>query len=211
VVLSAGDTVAVNDEPRVEPSNRAAWREWLAANHASAPGAWFVYRKKSAGGRAVSYEDAVEEAICFGWIDGLTRPLDADRAMIRFSPRKPRSVWARSNKERVARMEAAGLMTGAGRRAVEIAQENGSWNTLDDSDGLVMPDDLAAALDATPGGREGFEAYTQSGRRMILYWLAAARRPATRADRIARTVSGCAARVPVVTILQRGQAGRSQG
>jgi uncharacterized protein YdeI (YjbR/CyaY-like superfamily) len=207
-----GDTLAVDNEPRVEPGTRAAWREWLAANHASASGAWFVYRRKSAGGRAVAYGDAVEEALCFGWIDGLTRPLDAERAMIRFSPRKPRSVWARSNKERVARMEAAGLMTEAGRRVVAIAQANGSWNTLDDSDGLVVPDDLAAALGAAAGAREGFDGHTESARRMILYWLAAAKRPATRADRIARTVSGCAARTPVTAILQRrAQSGRSQG
>jgi uncharacterized protein YdeI (YjbR/CyaY-like superfamily) len=200
-----------DDEPRVAPQDRAAWREWLAANHASASGAWFVYRKKSAGGRAFPYDEAVEEALCFGWIDGLTRPLDADRTMVRFSPRKPRSVWARSNKERVARLEEAGLMAEAGRRAVEIARANGSWNSLDDSDGLVVPEDLAAALDATPGAREGFDACTDSARRMILYWLAAAKRPATRADRVARTAAGCAARVPVAAIFDRGQASRSQG
>jgi uncharacterized protein YdeI (YjbR/CyaY-like superfamily) len=202
----------MDDEPRLEPRSRAAWRGWLAENHASVSGAWFVYRKKSAGGGPVSYVDAVEEALCFGWIDGLTRPLDAERAMIRFSPRKPRSVWARSNKERVDRLEAAGLMAEAGRRAIEVARANGSWATLDDSDDLVVPEDLAAALDAMPGARDGFGAYTPSARRMILYWLAAAKRPATRADRIGRTAAGCAARVPVTAMFRRGhKLGQSQG
>jgi uncharacterized protein YdeI (YjbR/CyaY-like superfamily) len=191
------------DEDRLHPSNRAEWRTWLAANHDRAGGVWFVFWKKKAGRPTVDYEEAVEEALCFGWIDGLLRPVDEERSSIRFTPRRPGSAWARSNKERVARLEAAGLMTDAGRRVVEAARSDGSWGALDAIEALVVPDDLVTALETVPGASEGFDACSASVRRMILGYIGQAKRPATRADRIERAVSVLARGEPVMSIFRR--------
>ena len=193
----------MDDEDRLHPSSRAEWRAWLAAHHDRATGVWFVFWKKKTGRPTVAYEEAVEEALCFGWIDGLLRPVDGERSSIRFSPRRRGSVWARSNKERVARLEAAGLMTDAGRRAVEAARSNGSWGALDDIEALVVPDDLVTALETVPGASEGFDACSMSVRKMILGYLGQAIRPATRADRIERVVRVLAAGESPMSIWQR--------
>jgi uncharacterized protein YdeI (YjbR/CyaY-like superfamily) len=191
----------MSDEPRVQPESRAEWRAWLQDNHDRATGVWLVYGKKTAGRLpAVSYEEAVEEALCFGWIDSIARRLDDERMMLRFSRRKPGSGWAGSNKERIARLEAAGLMAEAGIRAVEAARADGSWTALDDIEALVVPDDLAAALAAAPGAREAFDGATSSVRKMILAWIAQARRPVTRASRIADVVSRSAAGQPAAVL-----------
>ena len=116
----------MDDKPRVQPGDRAEWRAWLTANHAESGGVWLVTWKRGTGRPTVSYDHAVEEALCFGWIDSVMNRLDDERLMQWFAPRKPKSMWARSNKERVARLEAAGLMTDAGRAAVELARSNGS-------------------------------------------------------------------------------------
>jgi uncharacterized protein YdeI (YjbR/CyaY-like superfamily) len=110
--------------------------------------------------------------------------VDEERSKQWFAPRRPKSTWARTNKERVARLEAAGLISDAGRRAIEIAQANGSWQSLDVIDALVMPDDLAAALTARPGSRERFDANSASVRRSALAWVYQAKRPQTRAARV---------------------------
>lgn len=148
----------MSDEPRLQPESRAAWRVWLAEHHREASGVWLVTWKKRTSRPTVSYEEAVEEALCFGWIDGVLAQVDDYRSMQWFAPRRPNSTWARSNKERVARLEAAGLMTDAGRGVVEAARANGSWESLDAIDALVVPDDLAAALAERPGARERFDA-----------------------------------------------------
>jgi uncharacterized protein YdeI (YjbR/CyaY-like superfamily) len=169
----------------VEPASRAAWRAWLGAHHATAPHVWLVSRRKAAGGPALSYEAAVEEALCVGWIDGTARKLDAERAMIYFTRRKPRSGWARTNKERVARLEAAGLMLPAGQAVVDAARADGSWTALDDVEALVVPDDLAEALAGSSGAAEHWAAFPPSVRRAILAWISTAKRPETRARRVA--------------------------
>src|SRR5512141_603381 len=120
----------IDDAPWVEPARRAEWREWLARSHATSSGIWLVQWKRHTGHPSVAYVNAVEEALCFGWIDGRLQPLDADRAMQWFSPRRPKSTWAKTNKERVERLEAAGLMTDAGRAVIEVAKANGSWASL---------------------------------------------------------------------------------
>jgi uncharacterized protein YdeI (YjbR/CyaY-like superfamily) len=191
------------DGPRIHAESRAAWRAWLQENHGRESGAWLVTWKKRTGKPAIGYEEAVEEALCFGWIDGVLNPLDDERSMQWFAPRKPKSTWARSNKERVARLEAAGLMTEAGRRAVEIARANGSWESLDVIDALIMPDDLAAALAERPGARELFDASSASVRRMTLAYVYQAKRPATRAARVERIASVAGRGEPISGLWQR--------
>jgi uncharacterized protein YdeI (YjbR/CyaY-like superfamily) len=178
----------MDEKQRVQPASRAEWRTWLKANHRTSAGVWLVTWKKRAAQPTVAYEEAVEEALCFGWIDGVINRLDDDRVMEWFAPRKPKSTWARSNKERVARLEAAGLMTEAGRAAVELARANGSWESLDVIDALIVPDDLAAALAERTGARELFDTSSASVRRSALAWVYQAKRPETRAGRVGQIV-----------------------
>lgn len=171
----------------VEPAGRAEWRAWLAAHHADSQGVTLAVGKKGASVTTLTYDDAVEEALCFGWIDSTTRALDADRYTILVTPRKRGSVWARSNKERVKRLTAAGLMTPAGQAAIDAAKADGSWTILDEVEAGIVPHDLADALDAA-GVAERFAALTPSVQKMALYRIASAKRPDTRAKRIAETV-----------------------
>jgi uncharacterized protein YdeI (YjbR/CyaY-like superfamily) len=172
---------------RFHPQTRAAWRDWLASHHESSTGVWFVSWRKHAARNGPRYEDAVEEALCFGWIDSIGRKLDDDRTMLWFSPRKVGSGWARPNKERVERLTAAGLMTAAGQRVIDAAKADGSWSRLDDVDNLVVPDDLADALDGRPPAREHWDAFPRSVRRSILEWIVQAKRDTTRSARIEET------------------------
>lgn len=181
-----------DDYPRTEVGERAAWRAWLEANHEEAPGTWLVSFKKATGKPAIAYGEAVEEALCFGWVDSLPRKLDAERSMLLFTPRKPRSRWSRPNKERVARLEAVGLMAPAGVAVVAAARQDGAWTALDDVENLVVPDDLAAAFAAYPGAAEQWDGFPRSVRRGILEWLLDAKRPPTRAKRIAETAARAA-------------------
>ena len=172
---------------QVQVESRAAWRAWLEQNHARDQGIWLVRFKKHCAARYVSYDEAVEEALCFGWIDSLPRRLDADRTMLWLSPRKAGSGWSKLNKERVERMLEADLMTPAGLAAVENAKADGSWQALDAVDALEIPADLGAALDRYAQARHYFEAFPPSTRRGILEWISNAKRPQTRAKRIEET------------------------
>lgn len=174
---------------QVEVGSAAELRAWLEEHHACSPGIWLVTGKKAAGERYVAYEDLVREALCFGWIDGQARPLDALRSQLLLTPRRPRSGWSRPNKLRVAELEAAGLMAPAGRAVVEAAKASGTWTALDLVEDLVVPPDLAAALDAEPGAREHWETYPRSVKRAALEQVYGAKRPATREKRIAATVA----------------------
>lgn len=176
------------DDERFQPANRAAWRAWLAANHASATGVWAVTYRRNAGKPVVGYDDLVEEALCFGWIDSRPGKLDDERTMLRFTPRKKRSAWSRPNKERVERLIDAGLMAPAGLRVIEAARADGSWDTLNDVDDLLVPPDLAIALAAVPAAAQGFEAMSPSSKKPILFWVTSAKRNETRARRIAEIV-----------------------
>jgi len=176
----------------VNAETRAEWRAWLAEHHATAPGAWLVSWRKHTGRPAVPYEDSVEEALCFGWVDSTGRGLDGDRTMLRFGPRKPGSGWARTNKERIGRLDRDGLLSDAGRRVVEAAKADGSWNKLDDVENPLVPGDLAAAFDARSGARQQWEAFPRSTRRAILEWIVQAKRPETRRKRIEETAEKAA-------------------
>lgn len=172
--------------PRVEVESRAGWRRWLSANHAREGGVWLVTYKKAADPRRyLSYDDIVDEALCFGWIDSLPRSLDAERSMRLVAPRKAKSGWSAVNKARVERLVAARKMAPAGLRAIERAKADGSWGKLDAVEALVVPRDLAAALGAR--ARAYFDAFPRSSKRIILEWIAGARTPETRAKRVEET------------------------
>ena len=172
-----------DDAPLVHAEDRATWRAWLEANHASASGVHLVSWRRGHG-PSVPYEEAVEEALCFGWIDSSGGTIDERRSKLYFAPRKPRSGWAATNKARIERLTAAGLMRPGGLEAIERAKENGSWTLLDDVEQGVVPDDLAAALAAHPQAAAKFEAFPRSARRAMLEWVAQAKRAETRATRV---------------------------
>jgi uncharacterized protein YdeI (YjbR/CyaY-like superfamily) len=172
----------------VQPEDREAWRRWLEQNRARTAGVWLVCHKKSSRQPGLGYEAAVEEALCFGWIDSKANKLDADRFMVWMAPRKPGTGWSSVNKERVARLTAAGRMAPAGQAKVEAAKQDGSWNALDAVEALEIPADLEAALAANETARRNFEAFPRSARKMILGWIASARTPGTRLGRIEETV-----------------------
>lgn len=173
---------------QAHPLTRAAWREWLTQHHASSPGVWLIYFKKASGQPRVGYDEAVEEALCFGWIDSLPRKLDADRTMLLFTPRKPRSGWSKVNKARLLHLEQAGLLMPAGRAAIARAQANGAWESLDAAEAGQVPADLAAALQQNPAAAASFARFSPSSRKMILTWLLGAKRSETRAKRLSETV-----------------------
>lgn len=171
----------------IHPLSRAAWRAWLEEYHTRPLGVWLISYKQATGKPRFSYDEAVEEAICFGWIDSKANTIDAERSMLWFAPRKPGTGWSRLNKERVARLQAAGLIAPAGQAKIDAAQRDGSWAALDAVEALEIPPDLAAALDANGAARANFEAFPRSAKRAILEWIAAAKTTPTRAKRIDET------------------------
>ncbi len=179
--------VSPRESDRFEAETLPEWRAWLAVNHLSSTGIWLVMWKTATGRPRIGYEPAVEEALAFGWVDSKGASLDDERTMLWFTRRKDSSPWSLTNKERVARLEASGRMADAGRGAIRAAQANGMWTILDDAQRLIVPDDLATALAAETGAREHWDGFSASARRSVLEWIALARRPATRQNRIAET------------------------
>lgn len=177
------------DFPIYHPRDLAAWRAWLAANHDAVRGVWVASWRKASGRDRVPYEDLVEEAICFGWIDSTVNTLDDERGLQLMTPRKPKSGWTRLNRDRFAAAEADGRMTDAGRRAAEAAKANGWWTIYDAVEDLIEPGDLAEALDAAPAARAAWDGFPPSARKQMLWWVVTAGRPATRAKRIAKIVT----------------------
>ena len=164
------------------------WRSWLQAHHASSTGVWLVFAKKHTGLPTVSYNDAVEEALCFGWIDSIMHPVDDRFYKQAFTPRKSKSAWSQSNKDRVERLRAAGLMTAAGEAAVARAKESGSWDVLSGVEALEIPPELQKALNANKTSKKNWQAFTPSQQKQFLYWLRDAKREATRMERISTIV-----------------------
>jgi uncharacterized protein YdeI (YjbR/CyaY-like superfamily) len=179
---------ALDDAQLVHADDRATWRAWLEANHATSSGAWLVTWRRRSGRLGLDYEAAIEEALCFGWVDSTAGRVDDDRGKLYFAPRKPRSGWAATNKARIERLLAEGRMAPAGVAAIERAKANGSWEVLDSAERLVVPADLAAALEARPPAAANFAGFPPSARKQVLAWVALAMRPETRADRIRRVV-----------------------
>lgn len=171
----------------VHPLSRAEWRSWLIENHLRVQGVWFVSFKKGTGKPRIEYEESVEEALCFGWIDSKPNKLDEERSMLWFASRKLGTGWSKPNKERVERMLQAGLMHPSGLSKIEQAKADGSWTSLDAIEELQIPSDLAVALAAYPQAEQHFLAFPRSVKRGILEWIHTAKKPETRAARIAET------------------------
>lgn len=181
-------TTAHERYEHIDMLNRAEWRAWLAANHATSPGVWLIYWKKAGGPGRLSYAEAVEEALCFGWIDSRPGRVDDVRTKITMTPRKAGSAWSTVNKERVERLLGAGLMTPAGQAKIDAGKRDGSWDLYDQIEHLTPPGDLSIALAADEAAGAGYTALSPSRRKAILLWVATAKQPATRARRIAAIV-----------------------
>lgn len=184
---------ALDDGEKVVATDASAWRSWLETHHASSTGAWLVRPRPGSGLVLIEYEDAILHALCFGWIDGPVRTFDERTGGLWFAPRRASSGWAATNKARLLLLERDGLMAPAGIKAVEVAKANGSWTILDNAEAMREPDDLVAALDADPAARENWDAFPPSARKFGISAVDAARRPETRAARIAKIAADAAA------------------
>jgi uncharacterized protein YdeI (YjbR/CyaY-like superfamily) len=176
--------------PELIVLDAAAWREWLSGHHEDPTGVWLVLAKKGTSETTrLTYDEALEEALCHGWIDGQTRRRDERTYMQRFTPRRGRSTWSKRNVGIVGRLVSEGRMHAAGDAAVAAAKADGRWEIAYSGQATMeMPDDLTAALDADPAARAMFEILTSHNRYAILYRIDAAKRPATRARRITQYV-----------------------
>jgi uncharacterized protein YdeI (YjbR/CyaY-like superfamily) len=170
------------------PRNRQEWRQWLKENHSSKQSIWFVGYKKKSGIPTIFWSEAVDEALCFGWIDSTIKSLDDGSYIQFFSKRKANSTWSKINKEKIKQLVAANLMTAAGFESVETAKKNGSWTILDEVEELVIPDDLEKEFETKPGSKDFFLSLSKSVRKVILQWLVLAKRAETRQNRIAEIV-----------------------
>ena len=171
------------------PPSRGYWREWLASNTDRQEGLWVVYRKKPSRLDGPVYDDLVEEALCFAWIDSRVRRVDDDRVMQWFSPRREGGIWSAVNKERIRRLIAAGRMAEIGQAAIDRAKADGSWAQLDEVDALIVPPDLQTALDGVPAALTAYQTLGDSAKKQYLWWIHSAKRPATRTNRIEETIS----------------------
>jgi uncharacterized protein YdeI (YjbR/CyaY-like superfamily) len=178
--------------PLVHPDTREAWRDWLARHHRSVNGVWLARWTKASGRVPLDYDAIVEEALCFGWIDGLVNTLENGRQAHLLTPRRAGSAWARSNKERVERLIAEGRMTDAGLEMIDRAQADGSWSMQDAAEALIEPNELSAALDANPEARRHWDAFPPSPRRALIWWVMSAKRPETRGRRVTQIVDEAA-------------------
>lgn len=180
----------------LDPGTAEAWHAWLEAHHDTSPGVWLVIGKKGNPVTPLAYEQAVEEALAFGWIDSTVNRLDEHRVKQLYTPRRRGSTWALSNKCRVERLAAEGRLQPAGTAVIEAAKADGTWSMLDDVEALVVPHDLAEALASNPQASAGFHALPDSAKKQALYWVISAKRPETRARRIQVTVEAAAAGKP---------------
>jgi uncharacterized protein YdeI (YjbR/CyaY-like superfamily) len=178
-----------NAYPMVTITSRAEWRRWLASHHATSPGIWLVRYKQGTAHGYVGYDEVVEEALCFGWVDSRPRVLDEERSQLLVTPRKATSRWSAANKERVSRLTRDGLMEPAGMAAVELARRTGTWDALDAVEQLLEPPDLSGALDGDAAARTAWDGFPRSTKRGILEWITSAKTPETRRRRIDETVS----------------------
>ncbi len=176
----------MDDAERLEAGTVEQWSAWLDEHHTQPQGVWLVSPRKAVD-RPFSYEEAVLEALRYGWVDSTVKPVDEHRSMQWFAPRRGGSMWTRINKGRVARLEESGLMEPAGAAAIAAAKESGMWTLMDDVEDCVVPDDLGAAFERHPGSREHWESWSASAQKMILTWIVLAKRPETRARRVETT------------------------
>ncbi|HLP83883.1 MAG TPA: YdeI/OmpD-associated family protein [Phycisphaerales bacterium] len=168
--------------------DRPALRAWLTQHHATHAAIWLVYDKGARTARTLSYDDIVEEALCFGWIDSVAGRVSETQSKLYFSPRKPRSVWSALNKRRITSLQQQGLITAAGQAKIDAAIADGSWTTLDAAEALELPADLKRAFAQDAKARSNFNAFPPGARKQALTWIITAKRPETRALRITQTV-----------------------
>lgn len=191
------------------------WRAWLGRHGQSETEVWLVIHHKDSGTPSVRYHEAIEHALCYGWIDSQARKLDDDSFRLRFTPRNPHSTWSRVNRQRAARMIELGLMTEHGQALIDLAKANGTWRALPDDEGLAVPEDLRESLDRNEGARNNFQRFPPSSKRLILEWIATAKRPETRRRRIDQTVSLAAENVranhPGARSVDAGDSGSPRG
>ncbi|MBA3021052.1 YdeI family protein [Propionicimonas sp.] len=161
------------------------WHQWLSLHHGESEGVWVVLWRPSTGQPHPSYDELIREALCWGWIDGQSKPLDDTRSMLWFTRRRPNSPWAATNKARVAELAAEGRLQPAGIAEIERAKADGRWTLLDAAEALIVPEDLSAALAADPAARQEWDSFPPSQRKQALGWIATAKRPETRERRIA--------------------------
>ncbi|PLK46204.1 YdeI family protein [Emticicia sp. TH156] len=169
--------------------NRKAWRQWLSDNHDKHTSIWLKLYKKLSGVPSVIYDEAVDEALCFGWVDSSIKSGNDDFYYQFFARRNPKSNWSRVNKAKVEKLIADGLMTAPGTKIIDFAKENGYWTALDEVENLINPPDLQQALDNNPTAKAYFEAFPRSVKRGILEWLLNAKQEETRKKRILETVT----------------------
>ena len=170
------------------PKNRQEWREWLQDNYEKKQSVWLIYYKKKSNVPTVTYSEAVDEALCFGWIDSKSKPLDEEKFMQFFSRRKEKSVWSKVNKEKIDRLTKEGQMTKAGFDIIAKAKQNGFWSILDEAEALIIPDDLEKAFEKRPNAKQYFLGLSKSNKRNILQWLVLAKLQTTREKRIIEIV-----------------------
>ncbi len=170
------------------PTNLTAWRDWLAENHLSKQAVWLVFYNKSSKKASITWSDAVDVALCFGWIDSKKIKIDEESSHQFFSRRKPTGTWSKINKQKVQQLIASGLMTEAGYKTIETAKQNGSWTILDEVEELMIPQDLKEALENKPVAGAYFEKLSRSVKKGILQWIVLAKRPETRQKRITEIV-----------------------
>jgi uncharacterized protein YdeI (YjbR/CyaY-like superfamily) len=178
-----------DDRPAFYANDTAAWRKWLAENHDEQQFIWLIIYKKASEIPSVYIGEAIDEALCFGWVDSKVNKRNSESYYTYFSKRNPKSNWSRVNKEKIDRLQKAGKMETAGLKMIEIAKATGTWTALDDVENLVIPDDLDKAFDEYPNARKHFEDFPRSVKRAILEWIFNAKRLPTRAKRIQETAS----------------------
>ncbi len=174
------------------PKSKKAWRDWLEKNHQTEQSVWVIFYKKGSKKPSISWSEAVDEALCFGWIDSKPNKRDDESYFRYFSQRNPKSIWSKINKEKIEKLTNAGKMTPAGLEMIRIAKENGSWDTLNEVDNLIVPSDLKTEFDANQTAYSNWKAFPPSSKKIILYWIKSAKRDETRAKRIAETVEKAA-------------------
>ncbi len=170
------------------PQSKQEWRHWLEKNHAEKNAIWLRYYKKQTKKPTLTWSEAVDEALCFGWIDSVKKTFDHESSIQLFSKRKSRSTWSKINKQKVEVLISNGLMTETGMKSIEIAKQNGSWELLDSVEELIVPQDLEQAFQDKPTAKQYFETLSKSIRKAILQWLVLAKKQETRAKRIAEIV-----------------------
>ena len=177
-----------NGTPAVEAPNREAWRQWLTQNHEQENAVWLIIDHKESGVDSVYYDAAVEEALCFGWIDSKPNKRDTGSYYLFFAKRKAKSNWSKVNKKRVEKLIKQGLMAAPGLQMIELAKQTGTWDALNDVENLVMPADLQDLFNKHPQALENYQNFPPSTQRSILEWILNAKKPETRTKRITETV-----------------------